>query len=49
MKLLLAILTALFSVAILLVAGFQLIRLFVTEVAEFVLEAWRSPELPSAH
>ena len=49
MKVLLVALTILFSAAILLVAGFQLIRLFVTEVAEFVLEAWRRPELPSAH
>lgn len=49
MKVLLVALSMLFSAAILLVAGFQLIRLFVTEVAEFVLEAWRSPELPSAH
>ncbi|MEI8574866.1 hypothetical protein J0667_23285 [Methylomonas sp. WH-1] len=49
MKVLLVALTILFSAAILLVAGFQLIRLFVTEVAEFVLDAWHSPELPSAH
>ncbi len=49
MKVLLVALTMLFSAAILLVAGFQLIRLFVTEMADFVLEAWRSPELPAAH
>ena len=49
MKFLLVALTVLFSAAILLVAGFQLIRLLVSEMADFVLEAWRSPELPSMH
>lgn len=48
MKVLLVAMTMLFSAAILLIAGLQLIRLFVTELAEFALEAWRSPELPSA-
>ncbi|WP_150047744.1 MULTISPECIES: hypothetical protein [Methylomonas] len=49
MKVLLVAITVLFSAAILLIAVFQLIRLCVTELAAFVLEAWRSPELPSAH
>lgn len=49
MKLLLVVLSVLFSTAILLVAGFQLIRLLVSEMADFVLEAWHSPELPSMH
>lgn len=49
MKILLVALTVLFSFAILLIAGFQLIRLFLTEFAEIVVEAWRSPELPSPH
>ncbi|WP_157198134.1 hypothetical protein [Methylomonas sp. DH-1] len=49
MKVLLVALTVLFSAAILLVAGFQLIRLLASEMAEFVLQAWRSPELPAAH
>ncbi|ATG89733.1 hypothetical protein [Methylomonas koyamae] len=49
MKVLLVALTVLFSAAILLVAGFQLIRLLVSEMTGFVLEAWRSPELPSMH
>jgi len=49
MKVILIAMTVLFSTAILLIAGFQLIRLFVTELVAFVLEAWRSPERPSAH
>lgn len=49
MKVLLVLLTALFSIAILLVAGFQFIRLFVNELSEMVVEAWRSPEMPSSH
>ncbi len=39
MKVLLVALTVLFSATILLVAGFQLIRLLVSEMARFVLEA----------
>ncbi|MBS4051679.1 MAG: hypothetical protein KGZ69_10810 [Methylomonas sp.] len=46
MKVLLALLTSLFSFVILLIAGFQFIRLFVKELTEMVVEAWRSPELP---
>ncbi|WP_186289534.1 hypothetical protein [Methylomonas koyamae] len=49
MKALLVTMTVLFSAAILLIAGFQLMRLCITELAAFVLEAWRSPELPSTH
>jgi len=49
MKVLLVLLTSLFSIAILLIAGFQFIRLFVNELAEMVVEAWRSPEMPSSH
>ncbi|MDX8126918.1 hypothetical protein QLH52_06465 [Methylomonas sp. OY6] len=49
MKILLVAMTVLFSAAILLIAGFQLIRLCVTELVEFVLEAWRSPELKSTN
>jgi hypothetical protein len=49
MKVLLVLLSALFSIAILLVAGFQFIRLFVNELTEMVVEAWRSPEMPSSH
>jgi hypothetical protein len=49
MKVLLVALTLLFSTAILLIAGFQFIRLFVSELIEMVAEAWHSPELPSSH
>lgn len=49
MKVLLVALTLLFSTAIMLIAGFQLIRLFASELIEMVAEAWRSPELPSSH
>lgn len=49
MKVLLVAMTLLFSAAILLIAAFQLIRLFVTEFTEIVSEAWRSAEPPSAH
>lgn len=48
MKVLLVVLTLLFSIAILLIAGFQFIRLFVNEFAEMVVEAWRSPKMPSS-
>lgn len=49
MKVLLVLLTSLFSIAILLIAGFQFIRLFMNELTEMVVEAWRSPEMPSSH
>ena len=49
MKVLLVALTLLFSTAILLIAGFQFIRLFASELIEMVAEAWRSPEMPSSH
>ncbi|WP_445369542.1 hypothetical protein ACH5Y9_10295 [Methylomonas sp. BW4-1] len=49
MKVLLILLTSLFSIAILLVAGFQFIRLLVNELTEMVVEAWRSPEMPPSH
>ena len=49
MKVLLVALTVLFSAAILLVAGFQLLRLFMGEFVKIVREAWRSPELSSSH
>lgn len=49
MKILLVTLTVLFSAAILLVAGLQLIRLFFSELAEIIAEAWHSPEQPSSH
>ncbi len=49
MKVLLVALTLLFSAAILLIAGFQFIRLFVSELIEMVAEAWHSPEQPSSH
>lgn len=49
MKALLVALTLLFSAAIMLIAGLQLVRLFLSELAEIVVEAWRSPELPSSH
>lgn len=45
MKVLLVLLTSLFSIAILLIAGFQFTRLFVNEFVEMVVEAWRSPEM----
>jgi hypothetical protein len=48
MKALLVLLTSLFSIAILLIAGFQFIRLVVKELTEMVVEAWRSPEMPSS-
>jgi cell division protein FtsL len=48
MKILLVLLTAIFLIAILLIAGFQFIRLFVNELSEMIAEAWRSPELPSS-
>lgn len=46
MKILLVLLTSFFSIAILLIGGFQFIRLFVNELSEMVVEAWRSPEMP---
>ncbi len=49
MKVLLVAMTLLFSAAIMLIAGLQFIRLFVNELTEMVIEAWRSPELPSSH
>jgi hypothetical protein len=49
MKVLLVALTLLFSTAIMLIAGFQFIRLFASELIEMVSEAWRSLELPSSH
>ncbi len=49
MNVLLILLTSLFSIAILLVAGFQFIRLVVNELTEMVVEAWRSPEMPPSH
>lgn len=49
MKALLVALTLLFSAAIMLIACLQLVRLFLSELAEIVAEAWRSPELPSSH
>lgn len=49
MKILLAALTMLFSLAIILLAGFQLARLFMVKFAEIVVETWRSPWLPSSH
>lgn len=49
MKVLLVALTLLFSAAILLIAGLQLARIFLSELTEIVVEAWRSPELPSSY
>lgn len=46
MKVLFVLLTSLFTIAILLIAGFQLIRLFVNEFTEMAVEAWRSSEMP---
>jgi len=46
MKVLFVLLTSLLTMAILLIAGIQFIRLFVNELSEMVLEAWRSPEMP---
>lgn len=46
MKVLFVLLTSLLTMAILLIAGIQFIRLFVNELTEMVLEAWRSPEMP---
>lgn len=47
MKVLLVLLTSVISLAILLIAGLQLTRLLLTEIAEIAGEAWRSPELES--
>lgn len=49
MKALLLLLTAFFATAILLIAGFQFLRLIAHEFKEMVLEAWHSPELHSNH
>jgi len=49
MKVLLVTLTLLFSAAILLIAGLQLLRLFMGEFVEIVSEAWRSPDQSSSH
>ena len=49
MKILLVILTSFISLAILLIAGLQLIRLLLNEFAEIASEAWRSPEIESNH
>jgi len=46
MKVLFVLLTSLLTMAMLLIAGIQFIRLFVNELSEMVLEAWRSPEMP---
>jgi hypothetical protein len=48
MKVLLVLLTWFFSTGILLIAGFQFIRLFVNKLTEIALAAWRSPEIPSS-
>ncbi|MCK9607756.1 MAG: hypothetical protein M0R33_15040 [Methylomonas sp.] len=49
MKVLLILLTSLFSIAILLVAGFQLIRLLVNKPTEMAEEAWRSSKMQTFH
>lgn len=49
MKVLLILLTSLFSIAILLIAGFQLIRLLANKLTEMAEEAWRSPKMQSFH
>lgn len=46
MKILLVLLTALFSIVILMTAGFQLIRLFLGELYEIFAEVWHSTEVP---
>lgn len=46
MKVLFVLLTALLTMAILLIAGVQFIRLFINELTDMALEAWRSPDMP---
>ena len=45
MKLVLMLLTVVFAVPIMLIAGFQLLRLVVCELIEMAIEAWQSPDL----
>lgn len=45
MKVVLMLLTVVFAVPIMLIAGFQLLRLVAGELMEMAVEAWRSPDL----
>lgn len=49
MKILLALLTSLFSFAIVMIGGFQLMRLVAIKLAKIVAEAWHGPEIQSLH
>lgn len=49
MKILLMMIAALFSLPILLIAGFQLIRLIAIELTNLVAEAWRNPGMRSSN
>jgi hypothetical protein len=47
MKVFLVLIAAMFTLPILLIAGFQLIRIIAIELTDLVKEAWRSPEIQS--
>ena len=49
MKALLMFAAALISLPILLIAGFQLVRLVINELTDLVKEAWNSPESHAAN
>jgi len=49
MKVLLTMVAALFSLPILLIAGFQLIRLIAIELTNLVTEAWHNPGMRSSN
>lgn len=45
MKLAILIFSALSASILIAIAGFQLARLFILEISDFVAEAWHSPEM----
>lgn len=45
MKLILMTMAALTAFFVLLIAGFQLVRLLFIELSDFIAEAWHSPEM----
>lgn len=48
MKVLFVLIAALFSLPIMLIAGFQLIRVIFVELSDLITEAWHSPEIGSS-
>ncbi len=48
MKVLFVLIAVMFSLPIMLIAGFQLLRLLVIELSDLIAEAWHSPEIDSS-